>query len=223
MLIDLLLGGKGNIDFVSVLVSVLSALAVIFLTLPIHEFAHAFIADKLGDPTPRYQRRLTLNPFVHIDYFGALCILLFGFGWAKPVQVNAYNFKKPKFGMAMVALAGPLSNLIVAFLSLTCCKLITIFWMAEITEFVYYLLSFFLGIATINIYLAVFNLIPVPPLDGSRILGIILPSKVYFKIMQYERYIYYGLLLLLFTDVLDIPLMLASNTIMNVFMNILGL
>ncbi len=214
---------SGNIDIIEVLVYVLSSLAVIFLTLPIHEFAHAFVADKLGDPTPRYQRRLTLNPMAHIDYFGALCVLLFGFGWAKPVQVNAYNFKKPKFGMAMVALAGPLSNLIVAFLSLTCCKLIAVFWVVEVTEFVYYLLSFFLGIATINIYLAVFNLIPVPPLDGSRILGIILPSKTYFKIMQYERYIYYGLMLLLFTDVLDIPLIMVSNTVMNIFVNILGL
>lgn len=220
MLAELL---SGNMDIIDTIVYILSALAVIFLTLPIHEFAHAFVADKLGDPTPRYQRRLTLNPMAHIDYFGALCVLLFGFGWAKPVQVNAYNFKKPKFGMAMVALAGPLSNLIVAFLSLTCCKLITVFWVAEATEFIYYLLSFFLGITTINIYLAVFNLIPVPPLDGSRILGIILPSRIYFKIMQYERYIYYGLMLLLFTDVLDVPLMMVSNTIMNGFINILGL
>jgi len=216
---------SGNIDIIEVLVYVLSSLAVIFLTLPIHEFAHAFVADKMGDPTPRYQRRLTLNPMAHIDYFGALCVLLFGFGWAKPVQVNAYNFKKPKFGMAMVALAGPISNLILAFLSLACCKVIDT--VVPINPFILgipeYLYMFFAGIAQINVYLAVFNLIPVPPLDGSRILGIILPSKTYFKIMQYERYIYYGLMLLLFTDVLDIPLFYASQSVLGLFSNILGL
>ncbi|MBP5686588.1 MAG: site-2 protease family protein, partial [Clostridia bacterium] len=96
----------------------MSAVIVIFLTLPVHEFAHGFIADKLGDPTPRYQGRLTLNPIAHIDPIGALGILLFGIGWAKPVSVNARNFKNPKAGMAITALAGPVSNIIMAFISL---------------------------------------------------------------------------------------------------------
>mgnify|MGYP006992103760 CR=1 FL=1 len=109
---------SGEMDFMGAIIYILSTLTVIFLTLPIHEFAHGFTAVKLGDDTPRWQGRLTLNPFAHIDYFGALCILLFGFGWAKPVQVNQRNFRNPKRDMAITAFAGPLSNIIVAFVAM---------------------------------------------------------------------------------------------------------
>ena len=115
MLIDILNGS--GLSFANIIVGILSSLAVIFLTMPIHEFAHAFAATKLGDPTPKYSGRLSLNPFNHIDYVGALGIILFGFGWAKPVGVNANYFKNPKRDMAITALAGPLSNLIVAFVA----------------------------------------------------------------------------------------------------------
>ena len=211
---------SGSLDFVGVIVYILSALAVIFLTLPIHEFAHAFIADKLGDPTPRYQRRLTVNPFAHLDYFGAICVLAFGFGWAKPVQVNSYNFKNPRVGMALVAFAGPAANLIVAFLSLAVASGLEVFSAASSIG---YIILFFVGVAKINITLAVFNLIPVPPLDGSRILAVVLPNRIYYKIMQYERYIYFALIALLFTDVLDKPIFMATNSIMHGFCNILNL
>ncbi len=191
---------SGNLNLIGAIVYILSTLAVIFLTLPVHEFAHGFVADKLGDPTPRYQGRLTLNPFAHIDYIGSLCILLFGFGWAKPVQVNNFNFRKPKLGMAIVAFAGPLSNIILALISLV---LSNLFFVLNITVALNYVAIFFIYIAQINVCLAVFNLIPIPPLDGSRILSVILPDKYYYKLMRYERYIYYGLLALLLLGVLD--------------------
>lgn len=202
---------SGRMDFASVIIYILSSLAVIFLTLPIHEFAHGFAATKLGDPTPRFQGRLTLNPFAHIDYFGALCILLFGFGWAKPVGVNAYNFKSPKRDMAITAFAGPLSNLAVALISLFLFNLIGLF--INTVGILFYIARFFLYIAFINVSLAVFNLIPVPPLDGSRVLFAVLPDKYYFKIMKYERYIYYGMILLIVTGVLDAPLSAASDAV----------
>ncbi len=211
---------SGNLGFTGAIIYILSTLAVIFLTLPIHEFAHAFVADKLGDPTPRYQGRLTLNPFAHIDYVGSLCILLFGFGWAKPVQVNNYNFRKPKRDMALVALAGPVSNLILALVALFISNAI---FAISPNLMLYYVVSFFYFIAQINIYLAVFNLIPIPPLDGSRLLSVFLPDRYYYKLMRYERYIYYALLGLLFFGILDIPLMSVSNAVMGVLENIAAL
>ena len=210
----------GNISFTEAIVYILSTLAVIFLTLPIHEFAHAFVADKLGDPTPRYQGRLTINPFAHIDYIGSLCILLFGFGWAKPVQVNNFNFKKQKLGMALVAVAGPLSNIVLALISLI---LSNLFFVLDLTVALKYVAIFFIYIAQINVYLAVFNLIPIPPLDGSRILSVMLPDRYYYKLMRYERYIYYGLLALLFLGVLDTPLAVISSTVLSVLQGIASL
>ena len=109
---------RGNLTVSELIISIVSCLAVIFFTLPIHEWAHGYVSTKLGDPTPRYQGRLTLNPMAHIDWIGAAALLLFGIGWAKPVQVNARYYKHPKRDMAIVAFAGPLSNIIVAFLSL---------------------------------------------------------------------------------------------------------
>ncbi len=180
MLINAISGGSFSIY--SVLISVLASLAVVFLTMPVHEYAHALIGTKLGDPTPKYTGRLSLNPFNHIDYMGALCILLFGFGWAKPVEINMRNLNNPKRDMMFVALAGPVANLITAFISVLLATLLE--------NSVFYLATFFVYVAQINCYLAFFNLIPIPPFDGSRILSAILPNKYYYMLMRYERYFY---------------------------------
>ncbi len=205
-----------------VIICLLSALVVIFITMPVHEWAHGFVSSKLGDPTPRYQGRLTLNPIAHIDPIGALGILLFGIGWAKPVQVNARYYKNPKWGMALVAAAGPISNIIVAFISLFISNLIRYISVSadlinsyDALETISLIYLFFYFVARINVGLAVFNLIPIPPFDGSRILFTFLPQKYYFKIMQYERYIFIFLLAILYSGVLDLPLEFATSRVMN--------
>lgn len=211
-MLELLLSDSFNLT--SVIVYLISALVVVFLTLPIHEWAHGFAATKLGDPTPRYQGRLTLNPFKHIDYLGALCICLFGIGWAKPVQINPRNFKNPKTGMAITAFAGPAMNIIVATAAVFCANLV-MFLSNTYSDFAFYLILFFLNIAEINVFLAVFNMIPVPPFDGSRILFSVLPDKYYWRVMQNERLLMFAMLLIIATDVLDRPLALASNAVLD--------
>ena len=204
-------------DFVSAAIALLSGMFVLLVTLPIHEFAHAFAAYKLGDPTAKYNGRLTLNPFKHLDFIGAALLLFFGVGWAKPVPVNQRNFKNPKGDMAITALAGPVSNLILAFIILLIVHVINIFY------FNYYIFFFLLNAAMINIYLAVFNLVPVPPLDGSRLLFAILPDRYYYKLQQYEQILSIVILVLIITGVLSRPLSFVSGYIYDGFNSLLSL
>jgi Zn-dependent protease len=149
------------------------------------------MANRLGDSTAKHQGRLTLDPKVHIDPLGAILILIVGFGWAKPVPVNIRNFKNPKRDMAISAVAGPISNFIVAFTLLT-----VLILLYQVTTLSLFILIFFQYAIFINLVLGIFNLIPIPPLDGSRILAAFLPSRQYYKLMQYEQYFFIVIIVL---------------------------
>jgi len=206
---------------------------IILLALSLHEAAHGYAAYRLGDPTARNFGRLTLNPMKHLDPMGTLMMLIFGFGWAKPVPINTRYFKNPKRDMALSAAAGPLSNLVLGFLGLFCANF---FWFivtrtgmifesdgalyantdsSFVVNLITYTHLFFYLFYLLNVSLAVFNLLPVPPLDGSRIWLSFLPARLYFSIMRYEHIIQLVLMLGLWIGVLDAPLNAAVGTVMR--------
>ncbi len=185
----------------TVIYYVLSAIAAL-IALTVHEYCHGYAAYRLGDDTAKNMGRLTLNPIQHIDPYGAICMILFHIGWAKPVPINPRNFRDPKKDFAITAAAGPLSNLILGFIS-AFLYLLTFALVRDMTfeskNFTYHLidniLSFLFIFHSVNIGLGLFNLLPIPPFDGSRLLNVILPPDKYFAIMKYERKIYYGVLI----------------------------
>ncbi len=211
---------RGEYTGIEIITNLFAIAFVVFCTMPVHEFAHAFVATKLGDDTPRLSGRLNLNPMSHIDPLGAVMILLVGFGYAKPVPVNPRNFKNPKGGMALTALAGPAANILMAMVFMLFMNLTALASANILTSAVF---QFFLFAASINVGLAVFNLIPIPPLDGSRVLQLLIPNKYYYKFARYERYIILGVFVLIFIGALDAPLAFLQTKLFNLLYFIVSL
>ncbi len=182
------------LDLQNILIGVPTTL----LALTVHELAHGWVSEKLGDPTPRYQGRLTLNPMAHLDLFGTLLMIFTGFGWAKPVQINPNYYKNRTKGMALVAAAGPIANFLLAFAGILIGSIIAVIMASlgasyEAISVVYTIMSYF---AFRNLCFMVFNLIPLPPLDGFKVAGLIIPPRIYYNILRYEQFVLIGIMLL---------------------------
>ncbi|MBR7037907.1 MAG: site-2 protease family protein [Oscillospiraceae bacterium] len=205
------------------LLTYLVRLMIILLINPLHECAHAYTAHKLGDDTARDRGRLTLDPIAHIDIMGAGLLFFFGFGWAKPVPVDPRNFKDRRLGMMLTAIAGPLSNLIAAFLGIIAYRLIGASQFIDYAsgyilrdgETMYYVAWMLYVFVVINLNLCLFNLVPVPPLDGSRVLGYFLPPRAELWLMRNQRVFYGIMMLLMITGILSLPLSFLNHWIMQ--------
>ena len=196
----------------------LGRVLAVLLCLTVHETCHGLAALALGDPTAKRMRRLSFNPLHHIDWLGLAAMLVCGFGWAKPVPVDMRYFKNPKAGMALTALAGPASNLLLALVALLAASVTA--RLAPVSAFTLWLFYFLIDLAILSIGLGLFNLIPIPPLDGSKVLFSFLPERAYYTLMRYERY---GMLVMLAIVWLDIGGNFLSNAIAAVYTWMAGL
>lgn len=188
----------------------------LLLAITFHEYAHARVSYSLGDPTPKWQGRLSLNPLAHLDPIGLLMLWLFKFGWAKPVEINPNYYKEPKKGMMLVSVAGPIANLLLAFASMMVLKL-DILHNGILENFIYILFLY-------NLTLAVFNIIPIPPLDGSKILMGVLPAKYAYEFSQIESYGPFILIILIYLNLLNVilnPLMIFVNNGLSILSDLI--
>lgn len=193
----------------SQLIQLLVSVPAVLLCLSVHEACHGYMAYVLGDPTAKHAGRLSFDPIRHLDPIGTLCLLFFHVGWAKPVPVNPGNFKHPRRDIALVSLAGPISNFLLALIALFLYYPLRLAQLPVVMTIALMLYT----IAVISIGLGVFNLIPVPPLDGSKILLAFLPRKYEWKFAQYQQYIQFALLILLLLGVLNTPIHFFVNSI----------
>ena len=199
------------------LTGLIAGLPGLVIALVIHEYAHAKAADVMGDFTPRMTGRLTLNPMAHIDPIGLIMLLVVRFGWAKPVMINARNFRNWRQGELLVAVAGPVANLIVAFISLL--AMAVLFKLGMFSEGVRLVLSM---MVLFNINFAIFNMLPLPPLDGSKVLMVLLPGRLAYKLMPLERYSFIILIFLMMTPFLTMILIPLQRLVLSVFNLIIG-
>ena len=198
------------------LTGLIAGLPGLVIALVIHEYAHAKAADVMGDFTPRMTGRLTLNPMAHIDPIGLIMLLVVRFGWAKPVMINARNFRNWRQGELLVAVAGPVANLLVAFISLLA---MAVLFKGMFSEGVRLVLSM---MVLFNINFAIFNMLPLPPLDGSKVLMVLLPGRLAYKLMSLERYSFIILIFLMMTPFLTMILIPLQRLVLSVFNLIIG-
>ena len=201
------------------LIDYLIGAAAALICIAVHETCHGLAALALGDDTAKREGRLSLNPLRHIDPVGLLMMVFFHFGWARPVRVNMYRFKNPKIGMAITALAGPVSNIVLCLIGLMIWY--PVYYLSGNSKIMLYVVFFLSEMVLISAGLAIFNFFPIPPLDGSKVLFSLLPDRAYAKLMQYERYGMIILVILLFSNVLDGPLSFLLNGLLDGLMFLL--
>ncbi len=176
-------------------IELLISVVAVLVCMTVHECSHGLVSYWLGDPTAKRTGRLSFNPLHHLDWLGALCMLLFRFGWAKPVPINPNYYKNFRLGTVLVSIAGPISNILLAFLTLLIYGIVQIF--VPIPDLV---LTFVWTMVFMNLGLAVFNCLPVPPLDGSKVVFALLPEKAYRVVLRYERYGFFVLMILIYLN-----------------------
>lgn len=216
-----LISNIGHVSFAQLIFRLFAYAILVFAVLPLHEFAHAFAAHLMGDDTAKWNGRLTLNPLKHLDPLGALMLVFVGVGYAKPVPVNPFNFRNRKRDMALTALAGPASNLLMAVVAVALFRVCSLI-ITDMQVLTYFWLVLIVVIARVSIGLAVFNLLPIPPLDGSRIFGLFLPERWTYTLERYSRQITLVVMVLLLVGVLNTPLAVIENAVCDVLGRLFG-